>query len=735
MGTIHKLKLEVKEFILEQKKSNDSLSCRKLSNLISEKFNIVVSKSAVNIVIKEAGLSASVGRTPKKKRRHIAMPVLPVLIEGKNKPEIKMIEEQSEQKNDFVEEGVKENLDVKIEQETVKEADEARIKAEQKAMEEERLKAETAKKEEEERIKAEKEAAKKAEEERIKAEQIAREAQEAAKRAEEEKARIEADAKKAEEERVRAEKEAAEKRLLEEEKIKADQEKAKREEERIKAEQEAVKKAEEERLKAEAAKREEEERIKAEKEAAKKVEEEKWLKLAEEERRLKEGERSQETAVAPEPQAYFSLDSTGAIILKSADSIIGVSQFIIEEIRKRRGGDIKEISRIVDSLIYAPLFKDKFDKTTNEQLSQSLVELEKQKEFSLDINRASSRLFQEARCVKVILSDGNELYLDGQGYSLWVSPHTPCFFSAPLGDTIKRLDKYFNQDSPLVLFNAPGNDFPSDSFFSFLSALEAEKRGFSALTIYNDKLEKIEGLAVSESKKRFAIFGVWPWQYSGSRRVKRIGEFKNLKIEGQCLDIYVADIDIELFNPKEGKRAILSGSIIKSNPSDKPRIVVLSNYPSGLKDSGEIARLYLQRWPNIEESFKDYSRKVELFTYTPAESQHRSLIDTLKPDLTGGQSVGSFLNNYLLVLDLYVRRNFLPEGYGKMDLKLASERFYQLSVNLNKTSTKHYLADFSLPPGYLFNDDLYYAACRINEKEVVLTDGSGLHIRLPALRL
>ena len=68
MGVIHKLKPELSEFIIFQKKNNPSLSCRKITSLILEQFKTRVSKSSINKVIKEAGLSAPIGRTPKKKR-------------------------------------------------------------------------------------------------------------------------------------------------------------------------------------------------------------------------------------------------------------------------------------------------------------------------------------------------------------------------------------------------------------------------------------------------------------------------------------------------------------------------------------------------------------------------------------------------------------------------------------------------------------------------------------------
>ena len=67
MGVVHKLRKEVFDFIINQKKEDPSLSCRQISDLISSKFEIKVSKSSVNSVLKSTQLSSSVGRRVLKK--------------------------------------------------------------------------------------------------------------------------------------------------------------------------------------------------------------------------------------------------------------------------------------------------------------------------------------------------------------------------------------------------------------------------------------------------------------------------------------------------------------------------------------------------------------------------------------------------------------------------------------------------------------------------------------------
>jgi len=69
MGVIHKLRDDVKNLIVEKKKGDLSLSCRALSVLIKKELDVEVSKSSINFIIKEAGLSAPIGRKSKKPKK------------------------------------------------------------------------------------------------------------------------------------------------------------------------------------------------------------------------------------------------------------------------------------------------------------------------------------------------------------------------------------------------------------------------------------------------------------------------------------------------------------------------------------------------------------------------------------------------------------------------------------------------------------------------------------------
>jgi hypothetical protein len=67
MGVVYKLKKEIVDFIVDQKRSDPRISCRSLTELIRGRFAIEVSKSSVSAVMKEFSLSSPVGRHSSKK--------------------------------------------------------------------------------------------------------------------------------------------------------------------------------------------------------------------------------------------------------------------------------------------------------------------------------------------------------------------------------------------------------------------------------------------------------------------------------------------------------------------------------------------------------------------------------------------------------------------------------------------------------------------------------------------
>jgi len=142
----------------------------------------------------------------------------------------------------------------------------------------------------------------------------------------------------------------------------------------------------------------------------------------------------------------------------------------------------------------------------------------------------------------------------------------------------------------------------------------------------------------------------------------------------------------------------------------------------------EILNLYFNRWPNLEEGFQDFSRKIELFTYT-AGSERFFSTESLELIRDLPLNISSLLEIYLKILDLYVRWHFCPSGYENKDFSIVNQLFYSLKTRLKKEQGR-VLVIFEVPPGFAQLKDLQYCLRRINEREVMFSSGEQLHLAI-----
>lgn len=321
--------------------------------------------------------------------------------------------------------------------------------------------------------------------------------------------------------------------------------------------------------------------------------------------------------------------------------------------------------------------------------------------------------FQEVRWVRVILADGGFFYLDGQLHTIWSTPYTPYDFSTTIYNIRGYVNKYLQEDAPFVFFMAPGYDIPTKEFFSFLLSLDRpDKREISQLVLYGNRFEEIEIIRPLTMNRRFFVFGLWPWQFSSYRQIKTApADFKPFYFEPLQKDLYLAEIGLELSQPTTNERVTLRGCAVKTSLNDKIKLLILTNFSAQETTQEALANMYLSHWPNLDEAFQDYSRKIELFTYT-ANSQRFFSTENLS-------------GKYLEALDSYVKWHFLPSGYEDKDFSVMKERFYGLSGRIKKQKD-YFLITLTPPSGYPFLKDLEYACHRVNEREIVFSEGKRL---------
>jgi hypothetical protein len=382
--------------------------------------------------------------------------------------------------------------------------------------------AEEKRKREEESLRIAREQAAKEEENKRKQEEIRKlveekAAQEAARIAEEKVAQELA--------RIKAQEEA---RLKELEKIAQEvEEKRRREEEALKLIREQAAKEEENKRKLEEESKLAEE--KAAQEAELKAEREKWRKLAEEEQRAKQKPVSEPTPPtprsipqppqkpareevvaskpAPEPVTPGVLPPermcSGAMIMKALDCLIGGSKEINAAISRATGIKPQDSIHLTETLIFKSLFgKDNFstigdligEQFSAEKLTDYFTQIKQITDIGLDMTKIISNLFTETKGVKLHFTDGTIIHLDGQLHSTWPGTRFPDDFSNITLDLKNKLNKYFLQGEPLVLFSPPGYDILPKDFFNLILNMSSKENYPDSLSLFDNKLEEQESI-------------------------------------------------------------------------------------------------------------------------------------------------------------------------------------------------------------------------------------------------
>jgi len=727
VGVVHKLKPEIVNFILDNKQANPYLSCRSLTVLLLEKFQVEVSKSSINAIFKQNNLSMPVGRRQKPKKKKFNMPVLPVI------ESIKIITPDEEFQKPVLEEEpkIQEKAKDEIVEERIQEAEgwaEKLLEKEHDRLEQERLAREVQER------KAEKDTI---EEDllrlqKIQEEEDVRQKELARLKLEEEARFIGLQEGPAQEEAQRkAGAELKEKEALR----KAEEEKIKEEQLRLQKiqEEEGVRQKELARLKLEEEARLKEEQEKLAREAELKAEHERWARLSDEE----DKKRKEALKVSPVVKEGVNIEScsgsslprecTGVVLLKAIDHLIRGSAQLSEAIQRRLGYPKEEVGALTQTLIFQDIVGNEpgalnaitRNEISADKLSGYFAQLQELKTMKLDLSRLLANIFTESRGIKMHFIDGSVVYLDAQMHTVWPTPYMPHDFSATVTSVKDCINRYFFKDGNLVLFMAPGYDIPTKEFFILLRNFNSKHETADNLILYGNKLDELENIALNPEEDHNFLFALWPWQFTAYRKVKRIGEFSPQRIDCMNKEFYLAEIEIELVQPTSIQSFSLKGCAIKLSLAEKIRLVVLST--DGSRSLVSLANDYLCRWPNLDEGLHDFNRKIELFSCT-GESQQIFAYEELPIGKSEPADLKSIFSGYLEALDAYLRWHFMPSGYEKAELSLSKERFYSQKAQLIQGKDKlQYL--FTVNHDYAYAKELEYICRRLNERDIHADDG------------
>ncbi|MDD4953385.1 MAG: helix-turn-helix domain-containing protein [Candidatus Omnitrophica bacterium] len=421
------------------------------------------------------------------------------------------------------------------------------------------------------------------------------------------------------------------------------------------------------------------------------------------------------------PEAPSQERSSGIIILKAVDYLLGGSQRFSEIIQRKIGTDQKDILSQIERIIYGALYMSK-EEETKSSLSY-LNEFQYVTEIKSDMALQFSNVFRETRNIKVDLSENEVLYLDARLHTIWSTPYTPYDFDVTTSNISSYIHKHL-QENVFLLGMAPVNDIPGKDFFDFINGLYGQEKSILKFTLCGNNFEELEVITPPVDQRCYCVFGAWPWQFREYRKVNKIGEFNPFYFSGLKKYYYIAQVEIELLQPIEQQRVTLIGVALKTALAEKARLLILTNLPAESVSYEKLADDYLNRWPNLEEGFEDFNRKIELFTYTAGLKS-----SFLPPKINLNKAVSCDVKDLLAVyshaLDLYLKCYFAPTQLQKDDSPSMKECFYGLEAIPKKEKNNTFIT-FSPPAGYPFPQELAYLCRRLNERELFLPDKTRL---------
>ena len=277
----------------------------------------------------------------------------------------------------------------------------------------------------------------------------------------------------------------------------------------------------------------------------------------------------------------------------------------------------------------------------------------------------------------------------------------------------------------MVLFTAPGYEQIPKEWIGLITQFKSGGNNIESIALYGAKLQKLETVFLPQPKTCPIIFGLWPWQYTKSRQTEFLGQFQPVLLGVKKEPFYLAETRIRLTQASTKKEVSLRGVILKKEQDLKQELTIMTNISENKADSEAIANAYLECWPGTQKAFKDFSRKIELFTYSAASRQIFSTEDLVGPKQTDNIGIKETLAVYLKALDAYARWYFLPDEYKKLDFSTTKKRFYNLKAKIKKKKDA-YLLRFLIPEDYPFLKDLNFCMLELNRHNVILPDGKRL---------
>ncbi|MBP7215874.1 MAG: hypothetical protein KBA46_01170 [Candidatus Omnitrophica bacterium] len=432
--------------------------------------------------------------------------------------------------------------------------------------------------------------------------------------------------------------------------------------------------------------------------------------------------------ISLEPQS-LECAGAGAVFLKAADCLLETSKQIMGIINKKTGWPQGTIAKKTECAIFQNLSPEQWllpllGYAVEGSVTDSyLIDLQGVSGLGADLWYVISKSFQEVRGFKITLTDGRQLFLDGQARSVWQVQHIPHAFSTTINNAVSYINSCFSHDSPFTLMMCQNE---GHECFSFLQALEGNGAYLSQVSLYDNKLKDLEGVRPDQGKRYHWLMALPTTQLLGMGRVEKLGNFKPYTFAPLQKSFFIAEASVAISKHVANKEVTIRSCALKRTQEARPQFYILTNMSADRVGIEQLAQMYLSRWPNLEEGMRDFQHKLEFFAYTGGDPGV-SLRERFGVTKEFAHAINVLFAEYQKHLDIVVRQSFFPSTYENIDFSTMKKRFYDLKAFI-KHSPNETVVTFLPYQGYPYTADLAFACARVNERNVMVDENTRLYL-------
>lgn len=364
---------------------------------------------------------------------------------------------------------------------------------------------------------------------------------------------------------------------------------------------------------------------------------------------------------------------------------------------------------------------DSKDSLNEGDVARILEQISDRQEFFLKFSMKLPQLFAQILGFRFTLKDGASFFIDGQGVSVWKNIQHG--FSISLAKATENLAKVLNNVQSVIINAVSAKDSGkiqesyqiADFFHSFENVQSKRIKKIELIGEDEEVLGDFDG--VPQIKRRF-VAGIWPWE----SLFQKFLEAKNFSSQGK---VEVGIDGRELFyreaginRPLGGRGLALRGILLHEPFMQVPFLILATNAPTTEMSAEDCVRAYAQRWPNIEKgvNFALISDPAKWKSLASIQQDRMFRLST-RIDRAGRDPVWFAIEQLILLLDRFSRRNYFFDSYEQVDFSSMIHRFYSLPGRISRNGS-NVVVYLQAPPSSTCQTDLSFAAQRFNESNI-----------------